>query len=292
MLSSSSDIGEAELNIQTLFQLDRRRAPMVRSAAGKREREVISHWRGKYTRSKFPRRYMGDVALDATLRAAAARTVVQRAKSLDIRPEDLREKVRRHHSPFVIAFVMDNSWSIHIDATLERTKGIILELLKDARAHRDKVALVAFRHSRSPEATVCLPPTISYALAAERLRKIPLSGSTPLPDGIRKASFLLHQEWVKYQNAIPVLVVITDGLPNVPIRRGGDPYKEIALLCRHLRWESITTIVVDTEPSGPTAGRSNCREMASLSRGKYLPLSELTRQSIEEAVASRQGRLA
>lgn len=208
---------------------------------------------------------------------------------MEIHPQDLRQKVRRHRSPFVIVFVVDNSWSMHVETTLEKTKGTVLELLKDARTYHDKVALIAFRHSRRPDATVCLPPTTSYTLAADRLRQVPLSGSTPLPDGIRKGYWLLRQERIKYHNAIPVMVIITDGLPNVPLRPGGDPYEDVALLCRRLRWEGIATIIVDTEPSGSAAGRSNCREMASLSKGKYLSLSSLTRQSIEEALAPTRG---
>jgi len=231
---------------------------------------------------------LGAVALDASLRAAAARLAASRDQRLVIQPEDLREKVRRSRSPFVIAFVLDNSWSMHVETTLERTKGIVLELLKNARTYHDKVALVAFRHNRRPDATVCLPPTTSYALALERLQQVPLSGSTPLPDGIRKAYHVLHRERVKYHNAIPVMVIVTDGLPNVAIRQGNDPYEEVRTLCRHLRWEGITTLVVDTEATGPAAVHCNCREMASLSGGTYLPLSLLTRQRIE-AVATRRG---
>lgn len=254
---------------------------------GRRDQVVISRRRGKYSRPRMPQGSVGDVALDASLRAAAARLISRPDRQMIVQPEDLREKVRRSRSPFVIAFVLDNSWSMHVETTLERTKGIILELLKNARTHHDKVALVAFRHSRRPDATVCLPPTTSYALAFERLRQVPLSGSTPLPDGIRKAYHLLHRERVKYHNAIPVMVIVSDGLPNVAIRQGDDPYEEVRTLCRHLRWEGIVTIVVDTEPSGPAAAHCNCREMAHLSGGTYLPLSLLSRERIEEAVTGR-----
>ncbi len=282
---SWAGVAEADLDTRKAFRLARRRAALLRSTAGKREEPVLGQRRGKYCRPRFPADHPEDVALDATLRAAAARTVARRYGAFEIRPEDLREKVRRHRSPFVVAFVVDNSWSIHVETTLERTKGVLLELLKDARTHRDRVALVAFRHSRQPEATVCLPLTTSYALAAERLRKLPLSGSTPLPDAIRRAYHLLRQERIKYHNALPVMVVVTDGLPNVPVRPGGNPYEEVELLCRHLGQEGIATIVVDTEPGGSDAAANICRRMVALSRGKYLPLSGLTRRSIENALS-------
>jgi Mg-chelatase subunit ChlD len=281
-----------EVDPRRIYRMARGRTPQLWAADGRREQLVISRRRGKYSRPRLPCGPVNDVAFAATLRAAAARLAGSGPGGLVIEVEDLREKVRRHRSPFVIVFVLDNSWSIHVDATLERTKGVVLELLKDAATHHDRVGLVAFRHSRSPEATVCLQPTASYALAAKRLAKIRLSGSTPLPDAMRKAYHLLRQERSKYHNALPVLVLVTDGLPNIPIKPGGDPYAEVARLCQELRWEGIRVVVVDTEPGGRAAVSSNCRDMAALSNGAYLPLSRLTRRSLEEALAHRHGESA
>lgn len=253
---------------------------------------VVSHKRGKYSRHRFGGDIGSDVALDATLRAAAARQAGNSAGKLRVTAEDLRQKIRRHRSPYTLVFVVDNSWSIHVDRTLELTKGVVLALLRDARTHRDRVAMITFRHGRRPDATVCLPPTGSYSRAARRLVRIPLTGSTPLPDAMRKAYRVLHQTRTQYQNAIPVLVVISDGLPNVAIYPQGDPYEEIRTLCRQLRRAKIFTIVVDTESGGRDAVRSNCREMASVSDGSYLKLSELSLETIEEAVASQMGMAA
>lgn len=264
----------------------------MRAATGRRLEAVVSHKRGKYSRHRLGADTSSDVALDATLRAAAARQAGSSAERLRVVPQDLRQKIRRHRSPYVLVFVVDNSWSIHVDRTLELTKGVVLALLQDARTHRDRVALIAFRHGRRPDAAVCLPPTSSYTRAARRLARIPLTGSTPLPDAMRKAYRVLIQARIQYHNAIPVLVVVSDGLPNVAIRPQGDPYEEIRSLCRHLRRERLFTIVVDTEPGGRDAQQSNCREMASLSGGSYLKLLELSVETIEEAVASQLGVVA
>jgi magnesium chelatase subunit D len=278
------DVGEARIDSEKIFHFEGRRTAFVHSAAGRRNQPVITPRRGKYCRHKMPRGQVSDVALDATLRAAAARFAKNRVGMLDVRPEDLREKIRRHRSPYLTVFVVDNSWSIHVDISLERTKGVVLELLKDAHAFHDKVAMVAFRHNRIPDATVCLPPTRSYIRAAECLRNIPLSGTTPLPDGISKAHEVLRQTLIKYENAIPVMVIITDGIANIPLQRGGDPYRELDRICRRLRWENIAVVVVDTEPNRSVADGNHCKQMARLSGGRYLTLSELTREAIEQAV--------
>jgi len=269
--------------------LRRRRTQYVRAAAGKRLEAVVTHKRGKYSRHRFERRPSSDVALDATLRAASARIAGRGGGRLRVAPEDLRRKIRRHRSPYTLVFIVDNSWSIHVERTLETAKGVVLALLQDARTHRDRVALITFRHSRRPDATLCLPPTRSYSSAARRLARIPLTGSTPLPDAMSKAYRVLHQTRIQYRNAIPVLAVISDGLPNVAIHPQNDPYEEIRSICKQLRREGIFTIVVDTEPGGRDGERSNCREMASLTDGSYLKLSELSLEAIEAAVASQLG---
>jgi magnesium chelatase subunit D len=280
------DISEMRFDASQALGFKRPYPFFVRSAAGRRCEAIVSQRRGKYVRARLASKSVCDVALDATLRAAASRLSTSCEGGLKVRPEDIREKIRRHRSPYVIAFVVDNSWSIHVERTLETTKGVILALLKDARAHKDKVAIVAFRHNRRPDATVCLPPTNSYCRAAERLKKIPLSGTTPLPDALRKAYGLLRQTRIKYQNAIPVMVIITDGLPNVPTIPGGDPYEEIRQISRLLHGEAFPTVVVDTESTGSDASGSICREIAALSGGRYLTLSQLNLVSIEAAVVS------
>ncbi|MBI4775739.1 MAG: VWA domain-containing protein [Deltaproteobacteria bacterium] len=261
----------------------------MRAATGKRLEAVVTHKRGKYSRHRLRKQSSSDVAIDATLRAAATRIAAGGGGPLRVAPEDLRQKIRRHRSPYTLVFIVDNSWSIHVERTLETAKGVVLALLQDARTHRDRVALIAFRHSRRPDATLCLAPTRSYSSAARRLARIPLTGSTPLPDGLRKAYRVLHQSRIQYRNAVPVLVVISDGLPNVSIRPQSDPYEEIRSICKQLRREGIFTIVVDTEAGGRDGDRSNCREMASLTDGSYLKLSELSLEAIEAAVASQLG---
>ena len=140
------------------------------------------------------------------------------ARPIGFAADDLRRKVREHRSPFAVCFVVDNSWSVHAERMVEKVKGVVFELLEDATRRGDQVALVAFRGG-VPEATVALPPTSSLALARRRLEAIPLSGQTPLADALRRARLLLRGELVRHPNAVPLVVVVTDGLPTVPLRR-------------------------------------------------------------------------
>jgi Mg-chelatase subunit ChlD len=94
-----NEITRARLNTARVLQLDRRRQLYARAAAGRRLEAVASRKRGKYARHRLDSHGRPDVALDATLRAAAARQAGCRSSRLQVAPEDLRHKIRRHRSP-------------------------------------------------------------------------------------------------------------------------------------------------------------------------------------------------
>lgn len=188
--------------------------------------------------------------------------------------------MREHRSPYAVCFVVDNSWSVHADRMVEKVKGIVFRLLESATGRGDKVALVAFRGG-VPEATVALPFTSSATLARRRLRAIPLSGQTPLADALRRARILLRQELHKHPNAIPLVVVVTDGEPTVPLRRGGDAVADTLAEARALRRARVLCVVADT--AGPE-GRSWAQEIAEASRGVRIPVAELAPEALLQAL--------
>jgi magnesium chelatase subunit D len=217
-----------------------------------------------------------DLAFDATVRAAAVRTG---RVPVEILPPDLRRKIREHRSPLTVCFVVDNSWSVHAERMVEKVKGVVFELLDDATRRGDKVSLVAFKGGM-PEATVALPPTSSRALARRRLEEIPLSGQTPLGDALRRARLLLRGELLRHPNAVPLVVVVSDGLPTVPVRRGADPVADLLAEGRALRRARIGCVVAEVARPGHGCALA----LAQASAGTRLPLSELAAGMLLEAV--------
>jgi magnesium chelatase subunit D len=247
-----------------------------RAAIGRRARSRVTRRTGKYSRHRLLRAGT-DVAADATLRAAAGRGVLPVA----VEPGDLRGKIREHASPLAVCIVVDNSYSLHADRLVERVKGLAFRLLEDAAARGDRVALVAFKGG-VPEATVAVPLTRSLPLARRRLEAIPLSGRTPLADALLRARRLLRQELRKRPNAYPLVVAVTDGLPTVPLRPGGDPLADVLAEARALRRAGIPCVVADASPT--RSGRASCGpELAEVSGGTYLRLDDLTSPSREIA---------
>jgi Mg-chelatase subunit ChlD len=259
-----------------VFEHRRRLDRIERARLGRRARSFVGRRRGKYTRHRLARPGDHDLALDATLRAALVRA--GRAP-VTITREDLRRKIREHRSPFSVCFVVDNSWSVHAERMVEKVKGVVFELLEDATQRGDKVSLVAFRGGVA-EATVALPPTSSRARARRRLEDIPLSGQTPLADALRRARLLLRGELLRHPNAVPLVVVVSDGLPTVPVRRGADPVADLLAEGRALRRARIGCVVAEVaEPEHGCAAA-----LAEASGGTRLPLSALAAGLLLEAV--------
>jgi len=151
---------------------------------------------------------------------------------------------------------------------------LVFALLEDAVGRRDRISLVAFR-SGVPEAAVALRPTSSLRLAAGRLREIPLSGRTPLPHALFVAGRLLRQEIAKRPNARPVAVVVSDGLPNVPLRPGGDAFADVLREGRALRRGGITCLVLDATAPGQPLNQSCGAALAEVTGGTHLPLADV-----------------
>jgi magnesium chelatase subunit D len=250
------------------LRADRRHDALERAAAGRHARSLLSR-AGKYSRHRLGA--SPDVAVDATLRAAAARGGVG---ALSILPEDLRRKVREHHSPLAVVFVVDNSYSLAAEAMIERVKGLAYALLHDAANHGDRLAVVAF--GGFAEAAVALPFTRSARRARERLERLPVSGRTPLADALVRAHRLLRQERAKHPNTVPYLVAITDGRGTVPLRAGGDALADTVDQARRIARDRIGVLVADAAvPGTPEALAGRAQELAAAARGRCVPLDAL-----------------
>jgi magnesium chelatase subunit D len=211
-----------------------------------------------------------DIAVDATLRAAAVRAG-RRDEPLRVTTEDLRRRVREHRVPYDLCVVVDNSYSLHADRLVEKVKGLVFALLEDAVGRRDRVSLVAFKPGL-PEAVVALRPTTSLTLASRRLRSVPLSGRTPLAHAAFVTRRLLHQELAKRPNVRPMVAVVSDGLPNVPLHRGGDPLADVLAEGRALRRAGFGVLVLDAA-AGRTPGCGLA--LAEAAGGLHLPLADV-----------------
>ena len=250
----------------------------ARPTGGRRARTVSGSPSGRYVGADVPQDKASDLALDATLRAAAPHQVERRhphpnplpegegnkdTLAFLIEPWDVREKVRETKTGSLILFVVDASGSMAAQRRMVAVKGAILSLLLDAYQRRDRVGLIAFRGT---SAQVLLPPTGSVDLAHTLLREMPTGGRTPLSRGLLLAMEVIEAEKQKDRNVLPLLVLLSDGRANVAMGstdtslpsadsmnsghvegRTGLPTAEARAVAAAIKEQRISSVVIDTE---------------------------------------------
>jgi magnesium chelatase subunit D len=253
---------------QQQLALPHRTDAQKRSGAGRRS--VTESRDGRYVRSRVPETPGTDIALDATIRAAAP---FQKGRTgplaVKIEPSELREKVRERRIGNTVLFVVDASGSMGAQQRMTAVKGAILSLLIDAYVKRDRVGLVVFR-GRGAE--LLLPPTSSVELARRYMRELPVGGKTPLAHGLAKGFEVLQREMTINRHTIPRMILISDGKANVGMG-GGSPLDDAHTMATHIRDEGIASLVIDSEQGFLSFGLA--RDLSEELGGRYVRLEDL-----------------
>ena len=275
-----------------------------RRGSGRRSKTVGGVAVGRYVGASPPEGKVTDLALDATLRAAAPHQRARRsaaypasAPAVLLEPWDLREKIRESKTGSLVLFVVDASGSMAAQRRMVAVKGAVLSLLIDAYQRRDRVGLIAFRGTG---AELLLPPTGSVELARVRLADMPTGGRTPLSRGLYLALQVFEAERLKDPEFLPLMVLLSDGRANVsigetqnetgsvPAAGANEPslavfeVKEVASLFRE---HHIPAVVVDTEVGMLKFGLAG--PIAEAMGAQYLKLDDLQADGLAQAVRLR-----
>jgi magnesium chelatase subunit D len=265
------------------------RDTLKRNQSGRRTRSRTSNRTGRYVRATC-QRLNDDIALDATLRAAAPfqRSRKKNRLAVNIEEADIREKIRMKKTSNLLLFVVDASGSMGTRLMTE-TKGAIFALLLEAYQKRDKVGLIAFRGMKSE---LLLPPTNSIELAKKCLEELPTGGKTPLGHGLLSAYQVLSRELGRESDLLPLMIVVTDGRAIVGLYQDkyyegpqfGDIYREIYDICDLIRNEGrVRSLVIDAEEKRlGSFGRS--KKLAQALKAKYYILEELAKDGILKTI--------
>ena len=217
---------------------------------------TFNAWRGRHIRSVPGNPSQGRIDLIATLKAAALASSFRNTKgnrdnglSFEVHRSDYRVKQFRHKSGLLFIFAVDGSGSMAINR-LGAARKAAISLLEKAYVHRDKVAMLYFRHK---EAKMILAPGCSISKASQALRKFPAGGKTPVSAALVKSLALTKQAESRWEVAGTVLIMFTDGRANEPFRVVGEgeskevvATKEVQQLCLALRDKITAGIFFDT----------------------------------------------
>lgn len=220
--------------------------------------------KGKYIKSKFPKKDTRDIAIDATLRAAA----IKSKGTIKVENDDLRQKVRKHGARASIALVVDISGSMFSDQKANKVKGILNQLIDDTARHSDRISIIGFK---GQDAEVIVPTTKRAISFKDHVDNIRVGGTTPLASGIKKGFEVLKKEKTN-REYIPIMIILTDGMPNVGVKEG--PIQDAINAAKNLKDNDIITIVVNFEKT-VKYGRDTNMEIALASGGRYYDLEDI-----------------
>ncbi|HEY0081302.1 MAG TPA: VWA domain-containing protein, partial [Pyrinomonadaceae bacterium] len=246
-------------------------------------RASASRTRGRYTRAVARRTDDLRIALDATLRVAAASQASRRsteapARAIEVRAGDLRYKQFSRRSGALFIFAVDTSGSMALNR-ISQAKGALTRLLRESYVKRDRVALITFRERA---ARVLLQPSTSGARACHLLDALPVGGATPLTSGLLRA-LEMSERAARVGTARIRLLVFTDGRANVPGdgRIGGDRADvrrriicEVEKIGVALQRHGVASVVVDTQNRFTRGGEGEALAQALGGRYVHLPSSK------------------
>lgn len=268
--------GEQDVvQVQTLISITRDR--LARQEAGRRFLSLTTRRSGRFTRSRQANP-VTDVAFSATIRAAAPYQQVRGrigGSKLELRPDDLRQKVRERKTRSLLVFVVDGSDSVMARQLMPKTKRILLALLQNAYEKRDRVAMLVFRFAQG---RVVLPPTRNFARARRSVEELYIGGCTPLATGLLEGLRLAETERLRDPTTRPILIVLTDGLANIDLSgnmRHDTPRRDALNVAQEIATRQIPAVMIDTNPYPTVTNEAGekvpgpCRELAQALAADY-----------------------
>ena len=257
--------------------LDMGKDRAVRRGSGKRSVTKTDLKQGRYVRAELPKAKVSDLAFDATIRAAAPyqRLREDNGCALNIKEEDLRQKVREKRIGNTFLFAVDASGSMGARERMRAVKGAIFYMLQEAYQKRDRVGMIAFRRDK---ADVLLPITRSVDLAQKRLAEMPTGGKTPLADGLALALQTLALQNKRDSELEPILILVTDGRANAVHEGEKDPVAAAVSMAEKIAKAKITSVVIDTESDFIKLGIA--KKIAAAMQANYYTLKRLSKENI------------
>ncbi len=214
-------LGKEEEDRRYSFDLKRAKDRRTRGGVGRHAKTEVRSERGRYVSFEIPKKRPYDIALGPTLRAAAPHQLVRTPStlSLNVKPEDIRTKVRESHAPLTIILLLDMSESM--TTSLPKIRNAILSMHDIAYKKHDRIGLVVFKGST---ATTLQSPTANLNLVVSRLKELGASDLTPLAAGMFESWRAFRNERMRNKDLVPVLVIISDGIVNVSLSSPLSPF--------------------------------------------------------------------
>ena len=179
-----------------------------------RSRSLALGIKGRYIRAARP---TGRIPPSLIAVIPTVKTVAMRSRGkfpVRVTREDIRVKINAIKRKFIIMLVVDTSesMSMYLRAIAQ---GLPL-FHKIAWRMRDKVGLII---CSGDEARIIHHPTSNLRVISRSIFRTKYGGMTPLASGLFKAFEVLRKEKRKDPSAITAIVLISDGIANIELKR-------------------------------------------------------------------------
>jgi magnesium chelatase subunit D len=272
-LGTVADITHAvREKLEDMDKIEAIRLHKIAGKSGRRKNITVNKRTGRYRGSKFPDGRSVDPAFDATVRAAAPyqRSRGYKGLSINIEPQDIREKIRIKKDSCSFLFAVDVSGSLVKSGMMQDIKNGVKAMLMDSYVQRDKVALLTFR---TREVKISVPFTRSAEGICDVLENTMTGDGTPLGPAL-----LLIREYMlnyvrKNKDERCFIILITDGEATFPVIKGRDAIMELKKVTAVMKIPNTEWIVVD---SSLVPGRINhALDLSKMLGGRYIRLEDL-----------------
>ena len=176
---------------------------------------------GRPIRSRIPHQEIGSIHLPATIMTAISRIGKTTELPFKIRRDDIRECVYTGKTPLTIILVIDVSLSMK--GSMEQVRLFLERIERETRGSKDRTGVIAFKDSGAIEVQA---PTTNWNKIYRALGRLKLSGLTPLAEALRKAMDSIHRERMRNKDIEPLIIVISDFSPNIPLAQSAGPGHE------------------------------------------------------------------
>jgi len=211
--------------------------------------------------------WVSDIAIPETVVNASARSYLEGQPHLTIDKKDIRVFGKKSFAPIDTCIAIDCSGSM----VGEKIRAVSYLAEHFLLTSKEKVSIIAFQEQN---ARVAVPFTKSYQKLQDGLRTIQPEGLTPLAKGIVESVELIKKRRARN----PLLVLITDGIPNFPLWTL-DAQKDALKAAEMVAENKIRLVCIGVIPN-----ETFMKQLAAAGKGNLYIVDELDKNSLVDVV--------
>lgn len=217
--------------------------------------------------------WLGDIAIPETIVKATTRCFLGNVHPMRLKKEDIHLYGQKSFAPIDTLISIDCSGSMVGDKI--RAVSYLAEHF--LLTSREKVSVVTFQETSSK---IVSPFTKSYQKLQDGLRSIRPEGMTPLAKGIVESVQLIKKKRARN----PLMVLITDGIPNFPLWTN-DAQADALKAAKMIADAKIRLVCIGVVPN-----EGFMKELARIGEGNLYIVDELDKNSLLDVVTNEWQR--